>query len=126
MKKFLIDTDVLIAHLRGNSKGLLSAAFVNESYVSYYTVGELLQGVRNRREMRSIEEFLQEFSIHWGSEAVHKKAIGLLKKYALTDGLHMSDAIIAATAQEMRVQLITLNEKHFRNIREIHVSKDWH
>lgn len=125
MKKYLIDTDVLIAHLRGEQKSLLRATFIDESVICYFSVGELLQGARNKRELRVLQDFLREFSIDWGSEAVHRKAVDLLTRYAPASGLHMSDAIIAATAQARKLQVVTANDKHFRAIKEITVKTDW-
>ena len=125
MKKYLIDTDVLIAHLRGGSGTQLRAERIEESVICYFSVGELLQGARNKREQRVLQSFLREFSIDWGSEAIHRKAVDLLVRYAPGSGLHMSDAIIAATAQVRKLQVVTANDKHFRAIKEIAVQTEW-
>jgi len=81
--------------------------------------------VRDAKERKVIRAFLQAFSIDWGSEVIHRKALDLLATYAPSDGLHMSDAIIAATALELKLRLVTKNTKHFRCIKALPVSARW-
>ena len=51
------------------------------------------------------------------SEAVGAKAVELIKSYSLGFGFRAGDAIIAATALEHGIPLMTGNEKHYRAVK---------
>jgi predicted nucleic acid-binding protein len=42
-----------------------------------------------------------------------------IKEYALPNGLRAGDAIIAATATESNLMLLTSNAKHFKSIKDL-------
>lgn len=121
MHKMLLDTDILIDHLRGTITSVLSPDQVSRSVISFFTVGELMQGARNTAEMNLISDFTSLFSINWGSAKIHKLAVQLLSMYSLSNGLRMGDAIIAATAISLHLPLHTNNQKHFLPIAELNV-----
>jgi len=50
------------------------------------------------------------------SESIGAIAYRLLKTYAKSHGLHVFDALVAATAIERAHTLITLNRKHYQMI----------
>lgn len=114
----LIDTDVLIWNLRGNAKAaerLDRAARFVLSAVSYM---ELIQGVRDKAELAVLRRSLQ----YWGAsvqpldQEISARAIFLMETYALSHGLQMADALIAATAVSLGTTLVTANDKHYRMI----------
>lgn len=114
----LVDTDVLIWNLRGNQKAadlLDSHQGFSLSAVSYM---ELVQGVRNKQELRSIKQAL----IFWDAGIIHidpgisNRATFLMEQYALANSLQLADALIAATALERGLDLLTANDKHYRPI----------
>jgi len=51
-------------------------------------------------------------------DAIAEKYWTLLKKYE-SQGLRQADAIVAATAWQKNLPLLTRNQKHFRSISEI-------
>jgi len=59
------------------------------------------------------------------SESIGQRAAALIERHALSDGLQLADALIAATAIEYGEKLATGNARHFRSIRnlELHAFK---
>lgn len=111
----LVDTDVLIWHLRGYPQAtqrLDQLPALTLSVVSYL---EVLQGMRNKAELAAVRTMLQrrQASILPLTEAITKRAIALMESLTLSHGLQMGDALIAATALEHGSSLLTGNVKHF-------------
>ncbi len=120
---FLADTTILVEHLRGNR---LAKSFLeqNDASISSVTKAELIQGSRNKSDLKIVKSLchsLVEVSIN---EKITKLAISLLEKYYLSHGLLFLDALIAATALERNLTLITGNTKHFVFISGL-LLKDW-
>ena len=111
----LVDTDVLIWHLRGNPRAtrrLDEFGVLTLSVVSYL---EVLQGVRSRAYMLAVKKMLDKRSASLLplTEAITTRATGLMESLTLSHGLQMGDALIAATAVEHRLAVLTANVKHF-------------
>jgi len=111
----IFDTDVLIWIQRGNQK---AAKLVNgepERFVSVLTYMELLQGAENKQQQRYSIDFLKQLNfltLPLTENIGHRAAI-YVEQYALSHGLRVADAIIAATSAENGVELCSSNEKHF-------------
>lgn len=114
----LVDTDVLIWNLRGNRKAadlLDRHPGFSLSAVSYM---ELVQGVRNKQELRTIKQamtFWDARIIHI-DEGISNRATFLIEQHALANSMQLADALIAATALEEGLELLTANAKHYRPI----------
>ena len=121
MKHYLIDTSIIIAHLRGVVSYQLKSHLVEQSILSYVTVGELIQGVKNKLELKFTNQTCSHFEIDWGNQTIHQLSHQLLAKYALSHGVGVIDAIIAATALERKLTVLTLNTKHFGCIKGLQV-----
>lgn len=115
----LVDTDVLIWNLRGNIRAaelLDGRAGFSLSAVTWI---ELLQGVRDGNEQRALRHALH----YWRSEIIHvneavsARACYLIEEYALPHSLQLADALIAATALENGLILVTGNDRHYRFIK---------
>jgi len=91
--------------------------------ISVVTVGEVYQGVLNNKELQRIREVLKSFKVINIIESISKNAVKLVENYHLTSGLYFLDALIAATALENNLTLLTSNTKHFLKIKEIRVEK---
>jgi predicted nucleic acid-binding protein len=50
------------------------------------------------------------------TDAIGARAYSPLKTYAKSHGLHVFDSLVAATALENQLTLVTLNPKHFQMI----------
>jgi predicted nucleic acid-binding protein len=123
----LFDTDVLIWYFRGLET---AATFISETPFERRLVGsvcimELIQGCRNKREIKEVMTFVKEsFSriVHC-DKTISEKAVGLLRAYALSHGLRTIDALIAATAVTSEVTLATGNYRHFEMIEKVRLLK---
>lgn len=121
MNNYLADTTVAVEHLRGNKK----AKVFLEKYspnISTVTIAELIQGSRNSRELTTALKLctgLYEVVI---DKKISAKAIELLEEFYLSNGLLFLDALVAATAIENKLTLVTGNLKHFRFIKELEIA----
>lgn len=112
-KKLMIDTDVLIDYLRNVP---LAVEFLknamNESVciISAITVAELYAVVREGSERRVLTHFIQEFQIAPMNLVVAERGGLYRRDYGKNHGVGLADAVIAATAEHLEVELITLNK----------------
>jgi len=116
MNRYLIDTDVIIDHLRGMelAKNFLWKIRSEEAGIlfSVITKAELYSGVRPKEEKKiaGLLESMEEVPID-GEIAVI--AGRYRKRYHASHGLLLPDALIAASARETGTVLVTLNKKHY-------------
>ncbi len=123
----ILDTDVLIWYFRGNQKAreIISGVPYRDRQVSSLCIMELVQGCRDRQELRAVKEFIREniATVIHPDERLSEKAIALLEGHASADGLRTSDALVAATALRADDTLVTANHKHFKKIAGLEVRK---
>lgn len=115
----LVDTDILIDAGHGNKDALTCLEQIEERSglaISTITEMELVVGCRNKAELRSLEKFLERFELVPLTEQVTWTAIDLLKRYRLSHGLLIADALIAASAISQDVSFVTKNQSDFRFI----------
>ena len=117
----IFDTDVLIYAQRGARRAALAIDSAAERFVSVQSLMELLQGSRDKDDLRIIKRFMAElsFAVLPLSENTGHRALIYVEEYGLSSGLRAADAIIAATAVENAMPLMTANAKHFRAIRDL-------
>ena len=118
IKKYFIDSDIIIDYLRGVSttrdfllelkrKGILIISVVN--------IVEIYSGksIKNIKKKKVIDNFLDEFKI-----VVLKKNLAKISgKIRMEYQTPFADAIIAASAIESKAVLVTRNVKHFSKIK---------
>jgi len=114
----IFDTDVMIWAFRGNAKALDSIDAAGERAISAVTYMELLQGVRNRREMLEMKRFLGRlgFSVLPVDVNVSNRAVAIMEETALKSDLGVCDALIFGTACEKGETLLSGNRKHFKEV----------
>jgi len=117
----LFDTDVLIWCFRGVAKAAKAIETDDAPSISVITYMELVQGVRDKRELKAVTSFLSDMGILVLplTENIGHRASIYLEEHALKDGMAMADALIAATAAERSLTLCTGNAKHFKVIGEL-------
>ena len=115
----VVDTDVLIDAARNVNEAVACLEQVERNAslaISAVTEMELLVGCRNKAELRSLEQFLSRFRVLHLNEQVSETAVDLLRRYRLSHGLLIADALIAATALSSGVPFVTKNERDYRFI----------
>jgi len=121
----LVDTDVLIWHLRGYPQATQKLDSFSALTISAVTYMELLQGLRSKAEMNALLQSLamrrtQRLPL---TPAITERATSLMEGMVLSNGLQLGDALIAATALEHQLPLLTGNVKHFSAIANLRVEK---
>lgn len=106
MSGVLLDSDVLIDHLRGHRPVQVSDGMS----ISVVTRTELYAG--RRREESRIEVLLERI-LELDIDTVIARDAGRIKR---DTGLKTADALIAATALEHKLPLMTRNRRHFERI----------
>lgn len=57
------------------------------------------------------------------TEAISDKAMQLIEQYALSHSLQLGDALIAATALEHQMPVLTANAKHFSAVQALDIER---
>lgn len=118
----LVDTDVLIAHLRGLPEAqswLREARLQAPLAVSAITVAELTGGMRTG-ERRDAWRLLSALTILPVTATIARSAGELRRAYRRShSGIGITDYLIAATAQHHGAVLATLNVRHFPMIEDL-------
>ena len=114
MRQIVVDTDVLILHLRGNESVraiLKEAAQDSLLCCSAITIGEIHAGMRDE-EMEKTLKLLNSLAVI----DVDRKIAALAGDYRRTIKSHqleLDDCLIAATCVINRATLLTCNIKHY-------------
>lgn len=112
----LVDSDVLIAHLRGLGAArdwLIGARTNGPLVISVVSVAELVGGMRSV-ERRDVWRLLSSFRAEPATEIIARRAGEMMRRYRRSHtGIGLGDYLIAATADVKGLQLATLNVRHF-------------
>ncbi len=111
MPALLVDTDVLIWHLRGYPQATQRLDRLSGLTLSAISYLELVQGMRNKAEVLPL------------TAAITQRAVSLMEALALSHGLQIADALIAATALEHDLAVLSGNVKHFRSVADLQVEQ---
>ena len=114
-ERVLVDTDVLIDHLRGRAEAReYLEASARPIVVSALTVAELHVGVREGAEREALAALLGLFAEIVPLEATDAVRGGFYRRdYGRTHGTGLVDACLAAQAERIGAELVTLNARHF-------------
>ena len=114
----LIDTDVLIWYLRGEKKAAALIDHIGSFEVSAVSYMEILHGLRDKTELRAWKEYIKARGIQvlLIDHEITAKALYWTEEYALSHGLRLADALIAATADVYGKELLTGNTADYRFI----------
>lgn len=121
----IIDTDVLIWYLRGNDE---SKKIVEENIpfsISVVTYMELMQGMKNKEEMKIFQKQIQKWNINiiQIDREISSRAMFYVQEYALSHSMMLADGLIAATVVQNGEILLTANDKHYKFVPTIDLKK---
>ncbi len=120
MPRYLMDTDVLIDALRLKREAHeFISRNTKEIAVSLLTVAELYAGVRAGKEEKDLAALLSLFPKVDISEAIALQGGIYCNHYGKSHGTGIIDAMLAATATEEGMTLVTLNKKHFPMLKAV-------
>jgi predicted nucleic acid-binding protein len=120
--RLLIDTDVLIDYLRGQPEAVEYLEGCQEAMVvSVITVAELFAGVREGKERTALSAFLAAFETMPVDAGIAERGGLYRRDYGKSHNTGLADALIAATAEQVQVRLVTLNRKHFPMLSNVQV-----
>lgn len=112
----LVDTDVIIWYLRGEKKAVALIDGMGPFALSAVSYMEILHGLRNKAELRAWKAYVKARGIQvlMIDHDVTAKALYWTEEYALSHGLRLADALIAATADVYGHDLLTGNHVDYR------------
>lgn len=119
----LFDTDIFIWVQRGHIKAADIIEGAEPRFLSVQTYLELLQNAQNKKQHQQTKDFLKTFNFITLplTENIGHRACVYIEEYALSTGLRAGDAIVAATAAENNLTLLTSNTKHFKSIKDLNL-----
>jgi predicted nucleic acid-binding protein len=93
--------------------------------ISVVTYMEIVQGMKNRRELKIFLDQLKRWSITvlQIDRDVSARAMAFVEEFFLSHSLQIADALIAATAIEAKDHLLTANDKHYKQIKSLKIVK---
>ena len=130
MKKYLIDSDILIYFLKGKQEVVekLSHIPMDNLYISRINHTELIYGdynsARVAQNLKIIEPFLENFTVlefDKNSSLIFAKEKARLKKSG--NVIADMDLMIASVAIENECTLITNNLNHFERVQNLQIEK---
>jgi predicted nucleic acid-binding protein len=116
----LLDTNILIDFMRGYPPAIEFFGAAQEQFsLSVLTVAEMFAGVREGKERKLLGEALPAYHLLDVTAEIAKLAGMLKRDFHRSHSIDLIDATIAATASLHKLQLVTLNRKHFPMLRDI-------
>lgn len=119
----IFDADALIWYTRGNENAARAVDSTDEPRISVVTQMELLRGARDKADLKRIKIILEElaFELLPLTENIGHRASLYVERHSLSTGLGVVDALVAATAAENNLTLVTGNTKHYRAIADLEI-----
>ena len=121
----LVDTDVLIWYMRGNENAYQAIEELRTFSISVVTYMELVQGMRNKKELNSLRLALRNWNVRtvYLSEEISAKAMFFVEQHFLSHSLELADALIGASAVVYGLPLFTGNSKHYKVLAGLEIRK---
>lgn len=117
----LFDTDIFIWAQRGNLKAAKLINLTNERYISLITYMEFIEGAKDKKQLQLNQSFLKslDFQTLPLTQNIGHRAAIYVEQFALSHSMRSADALIAATACEHQLPLVTANAKHYRHLSDL-------
>ncbi len=110
----ILDSCIIIDFLRRHEAALqFVSSLEDKPSLSVVTIMELYAGAKSQKEERAIALIENDSHLLKIDEPIARQAGIYLKHYQASHQIGPADALIAAAAEHHRLQLVTLNLKHF-------------
>lgn len=121
----IVDTDVLIWYLKGNENAYQLIENSSNFFISVVTYMELVQGMRNKKELNNFRKALQIWNakILYISEEISTKAMFYIEQHFLSNSMQLADALIGATAIAYGNPVLTGNDKHYKVLNDLEIKR---
>lgn len=116
MNPVLLDTNIFAHFFIGHVATLEEIQRIGEDNVLVPSTVwmEVLKGSGDRKAQEIVEKRMSRYTIVHIDQQISVKAIQLIREYHLSHDLRLPDALIAATALVLDIELFTYNLKDFR------------
>lgn len=128
MKRYFLDTSVIIAYLQGEEKIVEKVDNIDGELISSYVcLAELYEGIYRVKEQQQVEkqvlEFFSGLTSVIGLDEEIARMFGNLRKTLKQKGMIIEDMdlLVAATSIVNNASLVTLNVKHFERIEKLQI-----
>lgn|SRR5574341_42866 len=123
----LIDTSVLVDLSRGDPKAREWAAGQGERVLGLHVLVsmELAEGVRDKEELARVDRMLARYELVYLTPSDCIWAVGQHRRFRLSHGVGLLDALIASSAVRLNIPLYTLNLKHFQPLPDVKVLRPY-
>lgn len=115
MSRFLVDTNVFSKIFGGNA-AVRSYVESRDSVIDTVIYIECLQGSKSNIGKSIVKTYIDNFPLLLISPRISKRAIHLVELYSNSYGLLLADSLIAATAIENDLTVLTYNVGDFKFI----------
>jgi tRNA(fMet)-specific endonuclease VapC len=117
----LCDTNIIIEFYKKNQEVITQLKNIGQENIaiSIVTVGELLFGALNKKELEQIKSDISHLQVIQLNSEIGVCFSQLMADYSLSHKLSLPDGLIAATSLIENINLYTLNLKDFKYIKGI-------
>jgi len=121
----IFDTDIIIWVQHGSRKAAELIDATQPRCISILSYMELLRKAKSKEQHTIVKSYVQDldFIVVPLSENIGHRALIYIEEYSLSHGISADDALIAATAVENNLTLISSNAKHYRSIKDLNFKK---
>jgi len=111
----------MIWYLRGNQNAYDLIHRLSGFCISSVTYMELVQGMRNKDELRALQKTLKQWNVKtiFMNEEISAKALFYVEAFFLSHSMQVADALIASTSTHYGIKLLTANGKHYNVVKEL-------
>lgn len=119
----IFDTDIIIDFLKGKQETV--RYFVSTPrhlrYITIVNLIELYQGAQDKKHLKTLKRFVEDTftGVLTLSPASSQLAVQLVEQHALSIGLRLADALVAAVAMQEGAVLLSGNARHFKAIAKL-------